>query len=76
MLRRPPPNGAPPLVVVGGAETGEFQRQTRMYAEAFATDARPVGLHVVPRVDRFDEPNVLADPSSPFFGKVSALPRG
>ena len=73
MTGHPPVTGAPQLVVVGGAETDEFQRQARMYADAFATGARPVGLYVVPDVDHFDELNVLADPASPFFQKARAL---
>ncbi|MGX9355127.1 alpha/beta hydrolase [Roseobacteraceae bacterium S113] len=68
-----PATNAPQLVVVGGGETDEFQRQARMYAEKFATDDRQVDLYVVPGVDHFDELNVLADPESPFFAKTCAM---
>ena len=76
MLNHPPLTDAPQLVVVGGAETDEFHRQARMYAEAFASDTRTVGLYIVPDVDHFDELNVLSDPSSEFFARVMALLRG
>ena len=60
-------------MVVGGAETGEFHRQSQMYVDAFGNDNRPMEMYVVPDVDHFDELNVLADPGSPFFNKVLAL---
>ena len=69
MTNHPPATDAPQLVVVGGAETSEFHRQARMYAEAFQTEARDIGLYIVPDVDHFDELNVLVDPNSPFFKK-------
>ncbi|MFK7837418.1 MAG: hypothetical protein AB8B60_14485 [Sulfitobacter sp.] len=73
MTNHPPVTDAPQLVVVGGAETGEFHRQTQMYVDKFATEARPVDMYVVPGVDHFDELNVLADPASPFFAKTCAM---
>ncbi len=73
MINHPPVTDAQQLVVVGGAETDEFHRQAQMYVDAFATDARPIGLYVVPDVDHFDELNVLADPASPFFQNTRAL---
>jgi arylformamidase len=41
-----------------------------MYLDKFATDERPMEIYVVPDVDHFDELNVLADPTSPFFAKT------
>jgi len=73
MLHHPPVTNAPQMVVVGGAETDEFHRQARMYADAFATDNRSVELYIVPGVDHFDEVNVLADPDSDFFTRTMAM---
>ncbi|MEO0357921.1 MAG: alpha/beta hydrolase [Pseudomonadota bacterium] len=73
ITHHPPVTSAPQLVVVGGRETDEFKRQSQMYVDAFATAERTVDMYVVPDVDHFDELNVLADPSSPFFQKTCAL---
>ena len=73
MTNHPPATDAPQLVVVGGAETDEFHRQAQMYLDKFTTDKRHIGLYIVPRVDHFDELNVLADPASPFFKKTCAV---
>ncbi len=73
MLNHPPATNAPQLVAVGGAETDEFHRQSQMYFEKFNTNERQIELYHVPGVDHFDELNVLADPSSPFFKKSLAL---
>ena len=73
MTNHPPVTDAPQLVVVGGAETDEFHRQTQMYVDKFASDARAMDMYVVPDVDHFDELNVLADPASPFFAKTCAM---
>ena len=73
MLNHPPRTNAPQMVVVGGAETDEFHRQTQMYFDAFNTPDRPMEVYVVPGVDHFDELNVLSDPESPFFKKVMAI---
>ena len=73
MLNHPPRTNAPQMVVVGGAETDEFHRQTQMYFDAFHTSERPMEVYVVPGVDHFDELNVLSDPESPFFQKVMAI---
>lgn len=73
MTRHPPATDAPQMVVVGGAETSEFHRQSRMYVEAYATRSRRIALYVVPEVDHFDELNVLADPSSEFFRRTLAM---
>ena len=67
MTNHPPITNAPQLVVVGSAETDEFHRQARMYAEKYGTADRKIGLYFVPDVDHFDELNVLVDPASPFF---------
>lgn len=73
MQNHPPVTNAPQLVVVGGAETDEFHRQSQMYCDAFNSPDRQVSMYIVPDVDHFDELNVLADPQSPFFSKTLAL---
>ena len=73
MTRHPPLTTAPQLLAVGGAETDEFHRQARMYLEAYGTPARAMELTTVPGVDHFDLLNVLTDPASPFFARVSAF---
>ncbi len=75
MTRHPPVTNAPQMVVVGGAETAEFHRQARMYAEAYATPERSVTLYVAPDVDHFDELDLLADAESEFFRRSLALIR-
>ncbi|MEM9579883.1 MAG: alpha/beta hydrolase [Pseudomonadota bacterium] len=73
MTNHPPITNAPQMIVVGGAETAEFHRQARMYAEAFETRDRPMSVYVVPEVDHFDELNVLTDETSAFFRKTCAM---
>lgn len=73
MTLHPPVTDAPQLVVVGGAETSEFHRQTNMYVEAYNNSQRSVTSYVVPEVDHFDELNVLADTSSEFFNLCLAF---
>jgi arylformamidase len=73
MTEHPPITNASQLVVVGGAETKEFHRQSQMYQDKFETDTRPIEMYVVPDVDHFDELNVLADQESTFFKKVCAM---
>jgi len=70
MTRHPPITDAPQLVVVGGAETDEFHRQSQMYVDKYATDKRVMSMYIVPDVDHFDELNVLADANSEFFIKT------
>ena len=73
MTNHPPLTNAPQLVVVGGAETDEFHRQSEMYVNSFRTQQRMIDMYVVPGVDHFDELNVLADQESTFFKKVCAM---
>ena len=75
MTNHPPVTNAPQLVVVGGAETKEFHRQSQMYVDKYATSERTLTLYIVPDVDHFDELNVLADPASEFFAKTLTLLR-
>jgi arylformamidase len=73
MTNHPPITNAPQLVVVGGAETAEFHRQAQMYVDAYGNTERDMALYIVPNVDHFDELNVLADTTSPFFTKTLAI---
>jgi len=73
MTNHPPITNAPQLVVVGGAETSEFHRQTNMYVDAFQSREREMSAYIVPGVDHFDELNVLADSKSDFFKHSLAL---
>ena len=73
MTLHPPITDAPQMVVVGGAETEEFHRQSRMYVDKYGSAERTIDLYIVPDVDHFDELNVLADPTSVFFAKTCAM---
>ena len=70
MTQHPPLTDAPQMVVVGGAETDEFHRQSRMYVEKYESHSRDIKLYIVPGVDHFDELNVLTDKNSLFFRKT------
>ena len=72
-MNHPPTTDAPQLMITGGRETAEFQRQADIYVEAFKTSGRSIERYVVPDVDHFDELNVLANDQSPFFQKSLAL---
>lgn len=72
-MNHPPTTNAPQLMVTGGRETAEFQRQADMYVEAFETASRPIERYVVPDCDHFDELNALVKIESPFFQKSMAL---
>ena len=69
----PPVTDAPQLVVVGGAETAEFLRQSDVYCEKFQSDNRKMERYDVPDADHFDELNRLAEEDSVFFQKSMAL---
>ncbi|MEM9434520.1 MAG: alpha/beta hydrolase [Pseudomonadota bacterium] len=73
MTQHPPRTNAPQLVIVGGGETDEFQRQAQMYVDKFHSAERVVELCVVPDVDHFDELNVLSDPGSEVFKRALKL---
>jgi arylformamidase len=73
MTNHPPSTNAPQLVVVGGAETDEFHRQSHMYRDKYVNDERSMAVYIVPGVDHFDELNVLADSSSEFFAKTLGM---
>ena len=69
----PPLTDAPQLVVVGGAETAEFPRQSDVYCEKYRSGTRKMERYDVPDADHFDELNRLAEEDSVFFQKSLAL---
>ncbi len=72
-MNHPPLTDAPQLVITGGTESAEFQRQADIYAAAFGTASRDIARHIVPGCDHFDEINALADDKNEAFGKVITL---
>ena len=73
MTNHPPFTNAPQLVVVGGAETFEFHRQSQMYVNRYTSSKRQIDMYVVPGVDHFDELNVLVDTESLFYQKTCTM---
>lgn len=69
----PPVTNAPQLVVVGGAETEEFLRQSDDYVAKFKTAERRMERYDVPDADHFDELERLAEDDSVFFEKSMQL---
>ena len=70
-----PATDAPQLVVVGGAETEEFHRQSDDYCEKYRTATRRIDRYSVPDADHFDELNRLAEPDSELFRRSIDLIR-
>jgi arylformamidase len=70
-----PVTDAPQLVVVGGAETEEFHRQSDDYCDKYRTASRRIDRYSVPDADHFDELNRLAEADSEFFRRAIALIR-
>ncbi len=70
-----PATDAPQLVVVGGAETEEFHRQSDEYCQKFRTATRRIDRYSVPDADHFDELNRLAEADSEFFRRSIELIR-
>ena len=60
------------LLAVGGAETEEFHRQTRSFAEGWREYGLTITEHIEPDADHFDIVERLADPGSAFFSQVRA----
>jgi arylformamidase len=65
-----PATGAPILVTVGGAETGQFQWQTDQFVDKWSKNDIIMGKHVEPGVDHFDIINRLASDHSEIFNTV------
>ena len=62
---------APLVVAVGGAETSEFQRQSRLIAEAWAPQAKPV--LVLPALNHFTIVDAFAERGQPLHRETLAL---
>ena len=69
----PPLTNAPQLVVVGGAETDEFLRQSDDYSAKFETPQRSMERYNVPGADHFGALEAFADDQSVFFEKSMRL---
>lgn len=67
-----PPAGGRLIAVVGGAESDEFRRQSRMIAEQWGEAGVVTNLYEVPGAHHFDVINGLAEPDDPL---VDALVR-
>lgn len=63
----------PQLVVFGGGETAELQRQSSDYHAKFSTAERPMELYSVPDADHFDELEHLAKDDSVLFEKTLTM---
>ena len=69
----PPVTNAPQLIVVGGAETNEFLRQSDDYSTKFETHLRSMARYNVPGADHFGALDAFADDQSVFFEKSMRL---
>lgn len=62
---------APLVVAVGGAESSEFQRQSRLIAESWAPQAKPA--LVLPALNHFSIVDALAERAQPLHRETLAL---
>jgi arylformamidase len=76
LLWPPPPRGCKVVAAVGGEESSEFLRQSRIVAEAWAKAGLETELLVVPGTNHFTVVDELARPGSALFGAVVRLARG
>ncbi len=70
-----PPKGSTMVAAVGGDESGEFHRQARIIAEAWAQAGLKTDYLPVPGTNHFTIVDELANPASALFGRVVALTR-
>jgi len=68
-----PTNNVPQLVIYGGGETTEFNRQANAYADKFRTKDRAMEVYEVPHCDHFSELECLAEDDSILFKKMHTL---
>ncbi len=68
---RTPTVGAPMVVAVGGAESSEFQRQSRLIAEAWKPQVKE--LLVLPDLHHFSVVDAFAERSNPLYESTLAL---
>ncbi len=69
----PPPAGGRLRAVVGGAESGEYLRQSRLIAERWGKAGVATGYHEVPGAHHFNVIAGLADPDDPLVGMLADL---
>ena len=72
----PPVTNAPQLVVVGGAESTEFHRQSDEYCAKYTTGQRAMERYTVPGANHMLELEALADDASVLFEKSMGLIAG
>lgn len=70
-----PAGGWPMLVMVGGAESAEFRRQSAEYAAALHANGTPATLHEAPDLNHFTVIEALADPASGFSAAIADFVR-
>lgn len=68
-----PPPGLPMLIGWGGAETTEFEFQSRRYAEACRTAGNKVDVFTSPGADHFRIIGEFGQPGSPLFDRLERL---
>lgn len=68
---RQPPIAAPLVVAVGGDESSEFIRQSRLLADRWASQVR--SLHVLPGLHHFNVLEALAERGQPLHAATLAL---
>ena len=74
LLQRKPTLGAPLVVAAGGAESSEFQRQSRELAEAWRPQVRR--LLLPPGVNHFSIVDAFAERGQPLYEETLGLARG
>ena len=75
LLWPPPPKDRTLVAAVGGDESSEFLRQSRVIAEAWARAGLKTECLVVPGTDHFTVVDELTKPTSALFAKVATLAR-
>jgi arylformamidase len=73
LLWPPPPRGRTLVTAVGGDESGEFLRQSRIIADAWGRAGVNTEYLIVPGTNHFTVVDALTDPQTPLFGRVAAL---
>jgi arylformamidase len=75
LLWPPPPKGRALVAAVGGDESPEFLRQSRVIADAWARAGLETECLVVPATNHFTVVDELTKPASALFGAVVRLAR-
>jgi arylformamidase len=75
LLWPPPPKGRTLVAAVGGDESSEFLRQSRVIAQAWAQAGLKTECLIVPGTDHFTVVDELTKPNSALFNRVVTLAR-